>query len=137
MLSAKAPDSREREFFIDNLLVRIHFIIVMIRWAGLAPWEFESPFPGSLTSTFLEATSLRIAVSPQSTPLSSEHGTYEAVTARFWPWLEPFFRCKSLKRFMLFPSRSPAGPAGAWLLLNGHRESSLLTTYWFQSTLSS
>ena len=30
---------REREFFIDNLLVRIHFIIVMIRWTGLAPWE--------------------------------------------------------------------------------------------------
>ena len=43
----------EREFFIDNLLVRIHFIIVMIRWTGLAPWEFEFPFPGSLTSTFL------------------------------------------------------------------------------------
>jgi len=21
--------------------VRIHFIIVMIRWTGLAPWEFE------------------------------------------------------------------------------------------------
>ena len=34
-------------------LVRIHFIIVMIRWTGLAPWEFEFPFPGSLTSTFL------------------------------------------------------------------------------------
>jgi len=31
----------ERVFFIDNLLVRIHFIIVMIRWTGLAPWEFE------------------------------------------------------------------------------------------------
>ena len=45
--------SREREFFIDNLVVRIHFIIVMIRWTGLAPWEFEFPFPGSLTSTFL------------------------------------------------------------------------------------
>ena len=43
----------QREFFIDNLLVRIHFIIVMIRWTGLAPWEFEFPFPGSLTSTFL------------------------------------------------------------------------------------
>jgi len=41
------------EFFIDNLLVRIHFIIGMIRWTGLAPWEFEFPFPGSLTSTFL------------------------------------------------------------------------------------
>jgi len=34
----------EREFFIDNLLVRMHFIIVMIRWTGLAPWEFEFPF---------------------------------------------------------------------------------------------
>ena len=43
----------EREFFIVNLLVRIHFTIVMIGWTGLAPWEFESPFPGSLTSTFL------------------------------------------------------------------------------------
>ena len=41
------------EFFIDNLLVRIHFIIVMIMWTGFAPWEFEFPFPGSLTSTFL------------------------------------------------------------------------------------
>ena len=44
---------REREFFIDNPLVRIHFIIEMTWWTGLAPWEFEFPFPGSLTSTFL------------------------------------------------------------------------------------
>ena len=44
---------REREFVIDNLLVRVHLIIVMIRWTGLAPWEFEFPFPGSLISTFL------------------------------------------------------------------------------------
>ena len=43
-----------RELFIDNLLVRIHFIIEVIRWTGLAPCEFEFPFPGSLTSTFLE-----------------------------------------------------------------------------------
>ena len=43
----------EREFFIDNLLDRIHFIIVMVWWTGLAPWEFEFPFPGSLISTFL------------------------------------------------------------------------------------
>ena len=27
----------EGEFFIDDLLVRIHFFIVMIRWSGLAP----------------------------------------------------------------------------------------------------
>ena len=29
---------REREFFIDNLLVRIHTIILIIAWTGLAPW---------------------------------------------------------------------------------------------------
>ena len=41
---------REREFFMDNLLVRVHRCF----WCtGLAPWEFESPFPGSLISTFL------------------------------------------------------------------------------------
>ena len=34
-------------------MVRIHFIIETIWWTGLAPWEFGSPFPGSLTSTFL------------------------------------------------------------------------------------
>ena len=50
--AATTPANRVREFFIDNLLVRVHFIIVMIRWTGLAPWEFEFPFPGSLTSTF-------------------------------------------------------------------------------------
>ena len=33
----------EREFFIDNLLVRIHFVIVLIRWTGLAPWECVRP----------------------------------------------------------------------------------------------
>jgi len=42
-----------QERFIDNLLVRIHFIIVMIVWTGLVPWQFEFPFAGSLTSTFL------------------------------------------------------------------------------------
>ena len=44
---------RERESFIDNLLVQIRFIIMMIRWTGLAPWEFEFPFPDSLTSSSL------------------------------------------------------------------------------------
>ena len=44
----------QREFFIDDLLVRIHFIIVIIRLTGLAPWEFEFPFSVSFTSNFLE-----------------------------------------------------------------------------------
>ena len=40
--SRAAPEVRlllltQREFFIDNLLVRIHFIIEMIWWSGLAP----------------------------------------------------------------------------------------------------
>ena len=26
----------------------------MVRWTGLAPWDFEFSFPGSLTSTFLQ-----------------------------------------------------------------------------------
>ena len=43
----------ESEFCIDNLLVSIYFIVLIIRWTGLAPWEFEFPFSGSLTSTFL------------------------------------------------------------------------------------
>jgi len=62
---------REREFFADNLLVRHHFIIVMIRWTGLAPWEFEFPFPGSLTSTFLQVGDLTEAVSDMERALSS------------------------------------------------------------------
>jgi hypothetical protein len=37
----------ERDFFIDNLLVQIHFTIVMIWWTGFATWEFEIPFSGS------------------------------------------------------------------------------------------
>jgi hypothetical protein len=47
---ATIPRYREREVVIDNLLVRINFIIEMIWRTGLAPWRFESPFPGSLIS---------------------------------------------------------------------------------------
>jgi len=43
----------QREIFVDDLLVRIHFIIVMMRWTGLALWEFEFPFQGGLISTSL------------------------------------------------------------------------------------
>ena len=51
---ASASAKRE-ESCIDNLLVRTHFITEMICWTGLAPWEFEFPFPGSLASTFQAA----------------------------------------------------------------------------------
>jgi len=36
---------------IDNLLVRIHFIIVMIRWTGLASWEFDGRDPVDILHT--------------------------------------------------------------------------------------
>ncbi len=52
-MAGKKVTPKERDFFIDNLLVRIHFIIVMVGWTGLAPWEFEFAFPGSLTCPFL------------------------------------------------------------------------------------
>jgi len=39
-LRARTTLVEDREFFIDNLLVPIHHIIVMIKWTGLAPWEF-------------------------------------------------------------------------------------------------
>ena len=50
------PDrGEERQYFVDNPLVRIHFIIEMISWTGLAPWDFEFSFSGSLTSTLLKS----------------------------------------------------------------------------------
>ena len=56
-VSAFAPSTCpwEGDFFIDNLLVRIHYILEMIWWTGLAPWEFECPFPGSITFAFPRA----------------------------------------------------------------------------------
>ena len=47
------PKRQEREFFIGNILVQIHFINVMISWTDLVPSDFELPLSGSLTSTFL------------------------------------------------------------------------------------
>jgi len=63
--------ARQRVFFFDNLLVRIHFIIVMIRWTGIAPWEFEFPFSGSFTSTFL---GWRDTIDCDSQPSDSRRG---------------------------------------------------------------
>jgi len=53
--------AEDREFFIDNLLIRIHSIIEMIWWTGLVPRESEFPFPGSLKSTFLKVGVTHVA----------------------------------------------------------------------------
>ena len=42
----------KRECLIGIILARVHFTIETIWWTGLAPWEFESPFPGTFASTF-------------------------------------------------------------------------------------
>ena len=64
----------ERELFIDNLLVRIHFIILMIRWTGLAPWEVRGYVCGRVAARVgrgsvevrQEEQALRRRPSPQS-----------------------------------------------------------------------
>ena len=43
--SGEAPDA-----YTWSPSLHMDFIIVMIRWTGLAPLVFEFPFPGSLTS---------------------------------------------------------------------------------------
>ena len=61
---------KKRVFFIDNLLVRIHFNIVMIRWTGLTPWEAgppasrhrSFPFPSSRAFTFRVRQSYRMSL---------------------------------------------------------------------------
>jgi len=72
-LSAKV----QRELVIDNLLVRIHFFNVMIRWTGLAPWEFDFPFPGSLTSTFLGIACARTPARPLRMSLCQSAATVD------------------------------------------------------------
>ena len=57
---------REREFFIDNLLVRIHFIIIMIRLTGLAPWELNSFF--QVRDTFNQAIDKRLMTDGSPNP---------------------------------------------------------------------
>ena len=69
---------------------------------GLAPWEFEFHFSGSLLPTFLVLEGAYIAEMPP-TPLSSGLGTNKTVKstnktveARFRSCREPCFRQKSL-----------------------------------------
>ena len=70
--------TREREFFIDNLLVRIHLIMSqMFWWIGLAPWQFEFPFPCSSISTFL------LEISPSTRLITRGHKSAYYKTRRF------------------------------------------------------
>ena len=75
----------ERDFCFDNLLVRIHFIVETVWWAGLAPCVYALSFSGSLTSTVLEleatSRSLIIKLKVSST---SVHIQLEGATGSFY-----------------------------------------------------
>ena len=45
-----SPRVQERDFFIDNLMVRNYFFIVMISRTGLAPQKFGTSVPRRLTN---------------------------------------------------------------------------------------
>ena len=64
---------------MNNILVGIHFIIVTMRWTGLAPWDFEFPFLGSLTSTF-----------PPDTQNVQQDEDFETSKTLFQEWLHAF-----------------------------------------------
>jgi len=61
--------------------------------------------------------------------LDLEYGICKTVSARFWPWLEPFCRWKSSRYFKLFPlERSATRPASA-PKATGYRPTHLLLLY--------
>ena len=117
----------EREFFVDNLVVRIYFIIVMIRWTGLAPWEFEFPFPTHLISKALQVLE---ALGRQRCRhcLRSPHGGLRTVHQKstcltqltLWPNLVTFRsnftwsarRCKSSRHARLLADSEAATVSG-------------------------
>ena len=51
----------------------------MIKWTGLAPWEFEFLLPGSLTSTFLASAESSAEPSGTAPPYGTTHSTFQTV----------------------------------------------------------
>ena len=62
----------------------------MIWWTGLAPWKFQFPFPGSLTSTFL-ARAGRQLTRPQ-VPLPTEREAAKLPGVNIAAWKDPRVR---------------------------------------------
>jgi len=54
---------------------------------------------GRVTVLFVSLLHILFAGKVSLQPLSSEYGTYETVTARFWPWLSGQTALKHLKLF--------------------------------------
>ena len=71
LLSASFKEARKAASAASGCPAHLHRErdFLMIWWTGLAPWEFELPLPGSLTSTFLDRNRIKIS------PLLSDEGT--------------------------------------------------------------
>ena len=84
-VSYKRGTPAGRELFIDNLLVRTHFIIEMIWWTGLAPWEIEFPCPqvATATASVTDATaSLAAAVEAEAAAAAAVEDNTAAIAAK-------------------------------------------------------
>ena len=110
-MNAHQGEFRKSESVTDNLLVRIHFIIEMSRWTGLAPWKFEFPFPGSLASTFLGGESMFLVVRFRDRTFFRNKGP------RFKVWSFGFtIQCS---RFRVLDARFRIWGLGSWVRVHG------------------
>ena len=94
---------RQREFFIDNLLVRIQFIIVTIKWTGLATWDFEFPFQQIRASEPRRGVLHVLRPRPhRKDPPGTQNGPSRVIPASF---LEPICGPVSPKTDRIFENR--------------------------------
>ena len=77
----------------------------MIRWTGLAPSEFEFPFPGGLTSTFLSGVLRRGEDKTDFGGPASRHGSLNflfQVALYLPPWAQVYYVGLNAVRITLF-----------------------------------
>ena len=86
-LARRRPAAREREFFVDNLRVRIHYIIVMIKCPEATPHhtsKCQTPLarPVHLIITIIKwiRTSVTLAALGRSRPEATPHHSSECQT---------------------------------------------------------
>ena len=77
----------------------------MMRWTGLAPWEFEFLFPGSLASTFLEGSPMCVVNFVAQKAINQ----YSAAQVR------------RMRRYMGTSPINNCAPLGPFVTVQGHR----------------
>jgi len=106
----------------------------MIRWTGLAPWEFEFPFPGSLTSTFLTPSYalVKAFLARLGLPLATFHPLPRTISRNRRRWRSnPSGKCSQerLTRGTVTGTKCraahPSGCARCWRWLFGNKNTNL------------